>query len=120
MAVWGWSAELHVASGLIPATANCNTWWEIKPTPLQGYFINRYVEDLLNSKPRVFVDAVAPLMYFFHDRRSEGFEAFPAIARIIKEHYELVDEIEGVRIYDRVDLPRSLLFYYGEYQMPAL
>jgi hypothetical protein len=109
MAVWGWSAELYVATGLAPATRNCTTLWEIRPTPLQGYYINRYVDDLSISKPRIFVDAVAPRMFYFHDRKTEGTDAFPAIARIIKEHYKLADELGAVRIFVREDSPRSPL-----------
>lgn len=99
MAVWGWASELYVDTGIIQATRDAVSVWQIKPSPLQEYFLKRYAEDLVKSNARLFVDAVAPEMFFLRDRETEGYEAFPEIANIVNQNYQLVDEVQGVRIF---------------------
>ena len=99
MAVWGWASELYVDTGLVTATIDSVSLWQILPGSLQEYFLKRYADDLINSNAKLFVDAVAPRMFFFTDRETQGHEVFPEIARFIKENYRLVDEVQGVRIY---------------------
>ncbi|GCL54289.1 hypothetical protein NIES3806_16280 [Microcystis aeruginosa NIES-3806] len=99
MAVWGWASELYVDTGLVPAIRDSVSLWQIKPGSLQEYFLQRYAEDFINSNAKLFVDAVAPRMFFFTDRQTQGHEVFPEIARVINENYRLVDEVQGVRIY---------------------
>ncbi|WP_149975094.1 hypothetical protein [Microcystis aeruginosa] len=99
MAVWGWVPELYVDTGIVQATRDSVPIWQILPGSLQEYFLKRYSEDLINSNARLFVDAVAPRMTGFKDRETQGHEVFPEIARVIKENYRLVDEVQGVRIY---------------------
>ncbi|MFM7476158.1 MAG: hypothetical protein ACKO2T_10620 [Microcystis aeruginosa] len=97
MAVWGWASELYVDTGLIQAT-RAGVMGPFK-SPLQQYFFKQYADDLINSNAKLFVDAVAPRMFFFTDRETQGHEVFPEIARVINENYRLVDEVQGVRIY---------------------
>jgi hypothetical protein len=99
MAVWGWASELYVDTGLVTATIDSVSLWQILPGSLQEYFLKRYADDLINSNAKLFVDAVAPRMFFFTDRETQGHEFFPEIARVINENYRLVDEVQGVRIY---------------------
>jgi hypothetical protein len=99
MAVWGWASELYVDTGLIQATRDSVSVWPILPGSLQEYFLKRYTDDLINSNAKLFVDAVAPRRFLFTDRKTHGHEVFPEIARVIKENYRLVDEVQGVRIY---------------------
>jgi hypothetical protein len=100
MAVWGWASELYVDTGITQATrAGVMGLSPIKDSPLQPYFFNQYAEDLLQSKAKVFVDAVAPEMFFFTSRETQGHQVFPEIANIVNQNYKLVDEVKGVRIY---------------------
>ena len=99
MAVWGWASELYVDTSLVQATRDSASVWQILPGSLQEYFLKRYTDDLINSNAKLFVDAVAPRMFGFQDRETHGHEVFPEIARVIKENYRLVDEVQGVRIY---------------------
>jgi hypothetical protein len=98
MAVWGWASELYVDTGLVQAT-RAGAIGPLKYSPLQQYFFKQYADDLINSNAKLFVDAVAPRMFFFTDRETQGHEVFPEIARVINENYRLVDEVQGVRIY---------------------
>ncbi|MFM2025814.1 MAG: hypothetical protein RLZZ339_527, partial [Cyanobacteriota bacterium] len=99
MAVWGWASELYVDTSLVQATRDSVSVWPILPGSLQEYFLKRYTDDLINSNAKLFVDAVAPRRFLFTDRKTHGHEVFPEIARVIKENYRLVDEVQGVRIY---------------------
>jgi hypothetical protein len=99
MAVWGLEPELYVDTGVVQATRDSVPLWQILPGSLQEYFLKRYADDLINSNARLFVDAVAPRMTGIKDRKTHGHEVFPEIARVIKENYRLVDEVQGVRIY---------------------
>ena len=40
-------------------------------------------------------------MFFLKDRKTQGHEAFPEVAKVVREHYKLVEEVRGVRIYDK-------------------
>jgi hypothetical protein len=99
MAVWGWAAELYVDTNTIMGVRYAMTQWEIVPHPQQKYFMQRYIDDIVKSQPAVFVDAVSPKMFYYHDRQTEGHEAFPELARVVAQNYKLVDEVDGVRIY---------------------
>lgn len=101
MAVWGWVPELYVDTGLVQATRDGNCFWQISPNTLQPYYIRRFVNDLANSKAKLFVDAVSPKMFAFHDRKTQGYESFPEVKKFVQENYTLIDEITGVRIYSR-------------------
>lgn len=98
MAVWGWASELYFDTGLIQAT-RAGVLGSLNYSPLQQYFFKQYADDLINSNAKLFVDAVAPRMTVFKDRKTQEHEVFPEIARVIKENYRLVDEVKGVRIY---------------------
>lgn len=101
MAVWGWVPELYVETGLVQATRDGHSFWQISPSVLQPYYIRRFVNDLSNSKAKLFVDAVSTEMFAFHNRKTQGHEAFPEVKKFVQENYTLIDEVTGVRIYTR-------------------
>jgi hypothetical protein len=45
------------------------------------------------------VDAVGPTALTLTDRASQGYESFPELGAYIQEHYELKEDIAGIRIY---------------------
>jgi hypothetical protein len=69
------------------------------PNPQQGYFRKRYVADIVQNGPAVFVDAVGPGEVLLTDRKSNGFETFPELAAVIHSQYELVCDVGGFRIF---------------------
>ena len=97
--VWGWASELYVQTGTIQGVRDGFLMWQIIPSPQQKYFRKRFLDDFIKSKATVFVDAVSPKMFFFHDYKTQGHEAFPEVAKVIHERYKLVEEVNGVRIY---------------------
>ena len=55
----------------------------------------------MQSKAKLFIDAVAPGMFFFTDRMTQGHEVSPEITSVVNQNYKLVDEVQGIRIYLR-------------------
>ncbi|MHB8415759.1 MAG: hypothetical protein ACYDB1_10325 [Acidiferrobacteraceae bacterium] len=99
MAVWGLDPDLYAATGALLGTRDFNDKFQMEPGPLTDYYRARFVHDIVAERPRVFVDAVAPGSIEFTDRRTAGFETFPALAAVIHSRYHLVHDINGYRIY---------------------
>jgi hypothetical protein len=119
LAVWGWMNELFIETDMWSATSDgvlVYSWigtaspedkFEILPDYLDavpGYFKNLYIADLVKNNPPVFVDAVSPRGYIFHDRSLYGYETFPPLAAFVDGNYHLITEVDGVRIFIRNDL----------------
>ena len=101
MAVWGWAPDYYVHTETIMATRDAQTSYQIKPGKYREYFRQRFMRDLTQNPPSVFIDAVAPGAFIFDDRATDGMETFPALASFVREHYALKEEINGVRIFVR-------------------
>jgi hypothetical protein len=103
LVVWGWAAELYVDTGLIQAMREAiAVMYEMPPDPRREYFLKRFASDLAKSRADIFVDAVAPGRFAFVDRKTEGFDAFPEVAAVVKKYYAFKEEVEGVRIYTKL------------------
>ena len=108
MVVWGFSPNLYVESGLIQSTRYGFNSWQIEPNPLRSEFIEKYVLDLLDARPMVFVDAMSQTMFYTSPfDPAMRHDAIPAIAEVVGRHYEQVNEIQGVRLYRRKDKPQN-------------
>jgi hypothetical protein len=105
MSVWGWVPAYYVETGLSPATRDAVSHYLMSPGPYQSYFRDRYLEDLEQSRPVAFVDAVAHGAFLGPSGKAEKHEGFPELARFIDENYTLWVDIklaEGdspVRLY---------------------
>lgn len=105
MSVWGWLPAYYVETGLSPATREAVCQYMMLPGPYQSYFRNRYLNDLEQSRPVAFVDAVARGAFLGPSGEAEKHEGFPELARFIDENYSLwvdIKLIEGdppVRLY---------------------
>ena len=98
IAVWGWRADLYVETGTLMASQDAVTARESYDGPYQNYYRDRYLSEVAAGRPRVVVDAVAPGS-IFHDRAQRGLETFPALARLVRAHYALGAEVDGIRIF---------------------
>jgi len=99
IAVWGWAPEYYIDTGTIMATRDAETAYQAGwSNKYQEYYRQRYIRDLKADLPPVFVDAVESRA-FEHNAASEGYDTFPALVKLIGEHYELKKEIKGVRIF---------------------
>ncbi|SDU25279.1 4-amino-4-deoxy-L-arabinose transferase [Verrucomicrobium sp. GAS474] len=99
IAIWGWSPELAVFAGLPLGTREPSTDMAIGGGPRQAFYQARFLHDLARNRPRLFVEAVGPGSYLFHDRATEGIDRFPEVGRYVNEHYALRTEADGMRLF---------------------
>jgi hypothetical protein len=88
LCVWGWMPTYYVETGLSPATRYALT---SRPPggPYQSYFRNRYLGDLEQSRPVIFIDAVAAGAFVGPWHWLDTHESFPELARFIDQNYTL-------------------------------
>ncbi|MBS0633198.1 MAG: hypothetical protein JSS11_14905 [Verrucomicrobia bacterium] len=101
LAMWGWRAMLYVETGLPQAIRDAQTYRAIENYPMRDYYRARYMADFQRAKPRWFVDAVGGDNFIYHDRQAAGHETFPELQAEISQHYMLVGDWSGCRLYQR-------------------
>ena len=99
IAIWGWMPHYYVQTQTIPATRDAHTLLQVVPHPYREYFRERFLSDLRQSRPSVFIDAAAPGSFGINDRATQGFETFAPLAAFVGENYLLKEDVEGVRIF---------------------
>lgn len=101
LTIWGWMPELHVETALPQGTRDAQTERMMNGGPMQEFYRERYLRDLIQRQPAWFVDAVGPRNFGYHDRDAFGHETVPALAQHIAIHYSQAVEQDGVRVYRR-------------------
>ncbi|MBS0664271.1 MAG: hypothetical protein JSR48_13480 [Verrucomicrobia bacterium] len=101
--VWGWFPRLYIETGLPQATRDAHTARAIEPQPMRRFYRDRIMRDLAKHPAAFIVDAVAPGAFTYHDRAEAGPQIFPEFAALVQQHYRLVAEVDGFRIYQRRD-----------------
>lgn len=104
LALWGWNSSVYVESGLPQATRDTVSMWCIEDTPQRDYYRVAYLADIMQHQPGLFVDAVGRNATAYNQRSTQGHETFPALAAYVRQHYRLVTDLEGPRVYVRTDL----------------
>jgi len=103
LAVWGYMARYYVETGLPQASRDANSERQLLPHPQLAYYRDFYLSDLRRHRPPVFLDAVGPEAIWPHDRSRFGHEIWPELRDWVGRNYRQIADIEGVRIYVRVD-----------------
>lgn len=102
--VWGWRPSLHVYAQTISTTRNIISFWPAVNSPRQGFYHGIYMHDMRAHPPVVFVDTMGPVdFFFFRAGETVKHENFPELAAYIRQHYVLVEDISGARVYLRKD-----------------
>ena len=99
---WGWMCRYYVLTGMRQATRIAHTIQEIQYTPQIEYYRARYLADLKRNQPPVFIDTVGPGNFVFQNRDA-AHEMLPDLRDYISQYYRLVADIDGTRIYVRLD-----------------
>jgi|GEM_PF-2319483 len=104
LAVWGYANTLYLRSQMIMGTRNAHTYYQLNGrTGQASYYLDRYVRDLRQQRPPVFVDAVSPdfesTLSFRKSLLDRRIEQFPTLHRFVATHYSLKETIRGVRIF---------------------
>ncbi len=104
LGIWGWGPKFWVQTGLIQATRDGNTSRQIEEAPKESrYYRERFMSDLIKSRPPVLIDTVGDGNFSYHDRDAAGHETFEDLAKFMRANYRQVGDIEGTRIYVRND-----------------
>jgi hypothetical protein len=99
MSVWGWEPHLYPYTGLIPATHETNTPFMINDAGQAAFLRARFLRDMRENIPVVFVDAVGPNRFAFTHRETEGHEISRELTSFVEQHYDLAKDVNGFRIY---------------------
>ena len=95
IAVWGKRNDLYIETGLYQGVRASAIGRAIFKNPQKDYNLKSFADDLLKSKSKVFVDAMAG------EKKIYRYDAYPEVAGVIQDNYRMVDEVEGIRIYVR-------------------
>jgi hypothetical protein len=102
LTVWGYMPSYYVESGMKQATRLATSaGFNLPAGPLRTFFVQSFLQDFRKNQPEFFVDAVAPGQFYLTDRATHGHDQVPGMRKIIESDYQLIDEIDGVRIYRR-------------------
>lgn len=104
LGIWGWWPALWVETGMFQATRDGNNWRQLETTPLQPYYLARYMADLTRSRPPVLVDAAGDGNFAFSSR-ANGHECNRELNAYVRANYRLVADVERMRVYVRNDRP---------------
>jgi hypothetical protein len=101
LAIWGWSPGVYVLTGIPPATRDTITFYQIFRGPMQNYFRARFLDDLREKTPDLFIDAVAPDAFMWDTwTENDGYESDSQVRKFVDDNYILVDEltlVEGAK-----------------------
>lgn len=105
LAMWGWYPQLYVDTGLAQGTREAQTERQFADGTMRSTYQTRYLHDLQMRQPAWFVDAVGPASLGYYDRTVHGHETWPALAGKIRDDYDFMAEIDGLRIFHRKPSP---------------
>lgn len=110
--VWGWAPELHVYSGIPPATHDTQSWNQTHPSSRLNYFRARLMDDLSRSPPAIIVDAAAPGAFYYTSPERYGILTFPALASAVEKGFTRISApgTDCPRTYVRTDLLSQVHF----------
>lgn len=100
IAVWGWNSRFYFESQRRQGVTEIHTQRSIMKSSFQEVYREKYLRNLRENQPILFLDAVGPKSFMF-TRKSQRHESFPALHQFIGKHYLFVKETEHIRIYQR-------------------
>lgn len=101
LAVWGWSSDAYVETGLFQATRDAHIQLLVQAGPSQDYYRRRYLADFRRARPALFVDSTGAGSLNYIPRECSHDRNFPELAAVIRADYTLVDQFGDTRIYRR-------------------
>jgi hypothetical protein len=89
LSVWGWMPSYYVETRLMPGTRDAIGHFLTEAGPYRDYYQQRYLNDLRQSRPAIFVDAMADGVLTPPWARLMPHEANPELAGFIDDNYYL-------------------------------
>jgi hypothetical protein len=87
MSVWGFMPDFYIVAGARDATENAHTPFQIAPGPYRGYFRERYLNELRNASPQIFIDAAGPGAFLAGGPMQDGIRSFPELESFVRTNY---------------------------------
>jgi hypothetical protein len=117
IAIWGWATTIYEETDTIPATRDTHGFWQLKSSSFQNYYIDRFIRDLIEKKPKIFINAVTnqyPVYGAALDNDNEygisfsevgnvNHDSFIRLKKLIDSNYKMIEEIEGVKIFKKLN-----------------
>ena len=98
LTIWGWAPGVYVLTGIPPATRDVIGHFVITQGSMQSYFRARFLADVREKNPDLFIDAVAPDAFMWWGwTENDGYESDPQLRMFIDQNYILVDELTLVK-----------------------
>lgn len=101
MVLWGWADRVYVYAERPMGHRYPYTIGIFYPSPLHDVRVVDFLKDMEENRPRIFVDVCGTSLTYFGNEK-ERHEATPEIGRYVRQHYQLIEQTEGVRIYKRM------------------
>ena len=100
LAIWGWSNKYYVETEMTQGTPGVNSFYEAtNALRNNNSSLENYVSDLEINMPTVFLDASQLHFIGFNNQTGLSHENFPVLNNFINQHYQLVTEINLIKIY---------------------
>ena len=92
---------MYVASKRIQGSRYLNYWAILSGLPGHEVQTEVFVRDIIERKPKLFIDCVHEKNWAWWDTKVSSFENFTLIKDIIHKNYTFHKKIDGYRIYRR-------------------
>ena len=103
LVVWGWMCSYYVETRMPQGVAENHSQRSVFFKPMLKEYQQRYLANVLQSFPPVFVDAVGNHDLWMTDRKTQGHEFIKPLGRFIATHYKYVGLVDDSRVYVRLD-----------------
>lgn len=103
LVVWGWMCSYYVETRMPQGVAENHSQRSVFFTPMLKEYQHRYLANVLQSFPPVFVDAVGNHNLWMTDRKTQGHEFIKPLGRFVAAHYKYMGLVSDARIYVRLD-----------------
>ena len=101
ISIWGWTPGVYVQTGTVHASRESFTERQVSEYPQRSRFELRYINDLKEHMPVLFVDAVGPGHFAMFSRSQYGHERYPEVNSFIDSRFDFVGDFDGYRLYSR-------------------
>lgn len=99
ISVWGYAPDIYLVAGRKSGTRIATTAFFFLDIPGRDIYLDRYISDLLEHKPKVFLD-ISPVQSKERNfRYLRSFKDIPEVARVISENYTYSGTYSGADIY---------------------
>lgn len=103
LVVWGWMCSYYVETKMPQGVAENHSQRSVFFKPMLKEYQQRYVANVLQSFPPVFVDAVGNHDLWMNDRLTQGHEILKPLGQFVATNYKYMGLVNDSRIYVRHD-----------------